>query len=584
MKDLLRALLRSALDTLIREEMPELTLPASIHVERTRDRAHGDFASNLAMSLAKPARRRPRELAQAIIDRLPPSGQIERVEIAGPGFINFFMAPAAFQAIVPEILAAGERFGRGSVGAGQPLMVEFVSANPTGPLHVGHGRGAAYGDSVANLLDAVGFRVQREYYVNDAGRQMDILATSVWLRYLELCGTQVPFPPNGYQGEYIRAAAQTLQEREGVRLAHPAPAVLDGVPPAESAGGDRERHLDGLIARAKTLLGADDYARVHKLILDGQLADIRADLEAFGVRIDRWFSERDLVARGAVTAALEKLEASGHTYRKDGAVWLRSSDYGDEKDRVLVRENGAFTYFATDIAYHLDKLGRGFGQLVDVWGADHHGYIKRMLAALQALTGDAGALEVRLVQFVSLYRGHEKLSMSTRAGQYVTLRDLRSEVGTDATRFFYVLRSNDQHLDFDLELAKSRSNDNPVYYVQYAHARIASVFRQLADKGGAWDATRADLARLTEAHEEGLLTRLARYAELLEQAAMQRAPHTLAHYLRDLADDFHSYYNAHTFLVDDDGLRNARLSLIRAVQQVIRNGLGLLGVSAPGQM
>lgn len=586
MKDHLRGLLAAAAQSLIDDELRHLPPPADIRIERTRDAAHGDFAANLALTLAKPARRNPRQLAQALVDRLPASELIARVEVAGPGFINFFLTPAALQAIIPQILQAGQGYGRCHAGAGRRALVEFVSANPTGPLHVGHGRGAAYGDSVANLLEATGHDVAREYYVNDAGRQMDILATSVWLRYLELCGETVPFPPNGYQGDYIRHIAEALLSECGERLRRTAGEVLDRLPPPESAGGEREKHLDGLIAAAKRLLGNADYRLVLDRVLDDQLDEIRGDLAAFSVSFDRWFSEREVAHGGALNGALERLREAGYLYQQDGATWFRSSELGDEKDRVVVRDNGDPTYFASDIAYHLNKLERGFDLLIDVWGADHHGYIKRLSGAVEALTGRGDALEVRLVQFVSLYRGHQKLAMSTRAGQYVTLADLRREVGTDAARFFYVSRSNDQHLDFDLDLAKSRSNENPVYYIQYAHARVASVMRQLEEKGRAWQHERAlgALSRLTESHEQALLNRLSRYPETVEQAAQARAPHTVAHYLRTLAEDFHSYYNAHTFLVDDEALRDARLALVLATRQVLRNGLELLGVSAPESM
>ncbi len=586
MKDHLQELLAAAAQSLIDDELDHLTLPAEIRIERTRDASHGDFAANLALVLAKSARRNPRELAQALVARLPESQQVARVEVAGPGFINFFLTSAALQAVVPRILDAGDGYGRSQTGAGRRVLVEFVSANPTGPLHVGHGRGAAFGDSVANLLEATGHDVAREYYVNDAGRQMAILATSVWLRYLELRGETVPFPPNAYQGDYIRHIAEALQAEYGDRFERRAADVLADAPPSEADGGDREKHLDGLIAAAKRLLGATDYGLVLDRVLADQVDGIREHLEAFSVHFDRWFSEREVVHGDALNAALERLREGGYLYEKDGATWFRSSELGDEKDRVVVRDNGDPTYFASDIAYHLNKLDRGFDLLIDIWGADHHGYIKRLAGAVEALTGLGNALEIRLVQFVSLYRGHEKLAMSTRAGQYVTLEDLRAEVGSDAARFFYVSRSNDQHLDFDLDLAKSRSNDNPVYYIQYAHARVASVMRQLEEKGGTWQRERgmAALDRLTEDHEQALLNELSRYPEVVEQAAGARAPHTIAHYLRALAEQFHSYYNAHTFLVDDEALRDARLALVLATRQVLRNGLALLGVSAPESM
>ncbi len=573
-------LLRAALETL------DLGTGDDGHVERTRDAAHGDFASNAAMKLSKRAGRKPRELATEIVAALPDSEWVERVEVAGPGFVNFFLASAAYHAVVEAVLDQGQAFGRSEQGSGQSVLVEFVSANPTGPLHVGHGRGAAYGDSVASLLQAAGFDVTREYYVNDAGRQMDILALSVWLRYLELCGEGISFPANAYQGDYIRAAAARLREGRGNEFARPAAAVLDGVPSDEAGGGDKEKHIDKLISRARALLGGEAFGEVLDLVLSGQLEDIRADLTDFNVRFDRFFSERRVVDSGAVDAALTRLRQAGFTYEQDGAVWFRSSEFGDEKDRVVVRAGGQPTYLTSDIAYHLDKLDRGFDRLVDILGADHHGYVARLSAAVQALAGRADALAVQLVQFVILYRGKEKLPMSTRAGEYVTLRQLREEVGTDAARFFYVLRSNDQHLDFDLELATSTSNDNPVYYIQYAHARVESVLRQLQAKGWVWNQAQGleNLGRLSESHEQALFSRLSRYPEVIEQAARTLAPHTLAHYLRDLADDFHSYYNAHTFLARDADLRNGRLCLALAVRQVIRNGLSLLGVSAPESM
>jgi arginyl-tRNA synthetase len=464
------------------------------------------------------------------------------------------------------------------------VIVEFVSANPTGPLHVGHGRHAAYGDSVASLLEATGHDVHREYYVNDAGRQMDILALSVWLRYLETQGEAVPFPANGYRGGYIREIAEELARREGDRLRRPAAEVLDGVP-ADAPAGDKEAHVDGLIGRARSLLGPADYRLVLDAGLDAILGDIREDLAGFGVRIDQWYSERSLTDSGRVAQALERLRSEGQVYERDGAVWFRASDFGDEKDRVVVRDNGQTTYIASDVAYHLDKRMRGFELLLDVLGADHHGYVARVRAGLEAMGEPPECLEVRLIQFAVLYRGGEKVQMSTRSGEFVTLRELREEVGDDAARLFYVLRSNDQHLDFDLDLAKSRSNENPVYYIQYAHARICSVFRQLEDKGlVSAGVEAAALERLTEDHEKALMSSLGRYPEVVALAAANRAPQNVVQYLRELAQDFHTYYNAHTFIVDDAALREARLALIAATRQVLRNALGLIGVSAPERM
>lgn len=563
--------------------------PPGPQVERTRDGAHGDFATNLALSLAKSAGARPRDLAGHLVAALPPSPLVERVEIAGPGFINFHLSEAAYHGVVPEILSAGHHYGRSNLGAGRRVQVEFVSANPTGPLHVGHGRGAAYGAVVADLLAAVGFDVHREYYVNDAGRQMDILATSVWLRYLELCGEELEFPSNGYKGDYVWDIAATLHREHGDDYRVEAASVFAGVPPDQREGegdGDKEAHIDALIAAAKRLLGDNRYRYCFELGLNTILDDIRDDLEQFGVHYQEWYSERSLAESGAVNKAIERLRDAGQVYEQGGALWFRSSAFGDEKDRVLERENGQNTYFASDIAYHLDKLERGFDRVIDVWGADHHGYVPRVKAALAALGDDPARLDVLLVQFAILYRGGERAQMSTRSGEFVTLRQLRKEVGRDAARFFYVMRRCEQHLDFDLDLAKSQSADNPVYYCQYAHARVCSVLRQAADRGLVIEPTpgSTNLERLTEPQERALLRTLSRYPEVVEAAALGHEPHQLTHYLRELANELHSYYNAHQFLVDDEDLRDARIKLILAVRQVLRNGLGLVGVSAPEAM
>jgi arginyl-tRNA synthetase len=496
-------------------------------VDRTRDPAHGDFATNLALVMAKVVGGKPRDLAARLVAALPASALIARTEIAGPGFINFFLAPGAHLGLIPTILAAGPDYGRSKLGAGKRVQVEFVSANPTGPLHVGHGRGAAYGAVVADLLAAVGFAVHREYYVNDAGRQMDILGTSLWLRYLELAGEDIPFPSNGYKGDYVWDMAATLHREHGDAYRHGAEEVFADIPADEPAGGDKELHIDGLVARAKALLGDNRYRYVFELGLNTILDDIRDDLALFGVTYDEWFSERSLTEKGAVNRALERLRAAGHLYDKDGALWFRATDFGDEKDRVVVRDNGQTTYFASDIAYHMDKLERGFDRVIDIWGADHHGYVPRIKGALQALGDDPAKLDVLLVQFAILYRGGERMQMSTRSGEFVTLRELRQEVGRDAARFFYIMRRCEQHLDFDLDLAKSQSSDNPVYYVQYAHARVCSVLRQAADKGLAAEPSPGvtHLEHLTETHEQDLLKTLARYPELVEEAALSEEPH-----------------------------------------------------------
>ena len=555
-------------------------------IERARDPAHGDFATNAAMVHSKAAGLRPRELAERLLAAMPVSDLVAEVSVAGPGFINFRVADTAYRTLVPEILERTHAFGRSRHGQGKTVQVEFVSANPTGPLHVGHGRGAAYGAVVANLLEAVGYRVHREYYVNDAGRQMDILGTSVWLRYLALCGEEFAFPSNGYKGDYVWDIAATLHREHGDDYRCDSVELFAEVPPDEPAGGDKEAHIDRLIANAKQLLGGNRYRFVFELGLNVILDDIRDDLALFGVEYQEWFSERSLVESGAVNKAVDRLRDGGHLYEKDGAWWFRSTDFGDEKDRVVVRDNGQFTYFASDIAYHMDKLERGFDRVIDVWGADHHGYVPRVKAALQAIGDDASRLDVLLVQFAVLYRGGEKVQMSTRSGEFVTLRELRKEVGRDAARFFYVMRRCEQHMDFDLDLAKSQSRDNPVYYVQYAHARIHAVLRQANERGVdvTPSAGLAHLERLVESHETLLLKTLSRYPEVVESAALNEEPHQLTHYLRELANDFHTYYNEHQFLVDDTDLRDARVKLILAVREVLRNGLSLLGVSAPEQM
>jgi arginyl-tRNA synthetase len=593
MKQDIKDLIHAALASLVADgQLKGLDLPEP-QLDRTKDAAHGEFATNMAMVLARLARAKPRDLAQRLVEALPASPLVARAEIAGPGFINFYLAEDAYREVVPRVLDSGYLFGRSQAGAGQRVQVEFVSANPTGPLHVGHGRGAAYGAVVADLLVAIGFDVHREYYVNDAGRQMDILGTSVWLRYLELCGEDLRFPSNGYKGDYVWDIAATLHREHGDVYRVGAGQVFAGLPPdvplegePQDQVGDKEAHIDGLIDAAKRLLGDNRYRYVFELGLNTILDDIRDDLAGFGVEYQEWYSERSLTESGAVNKAIERLRAGGHLYEQAGALWFRSTSFGDEKDRVVVRENGQTTYFASDIAYHMDKLERGFDRVIDIWGADHHGYIPRVKAALKALGDDADRLDVLLVQFAILYRGGEKAQMSTRSGEFVTLRELRKEVGRDAARFFYVMRRCEQHLDFDLDLAKSESSDNPVYYVQYAYARVCSVLRQAADKGLAVEPSAGvtNLERLTESHEQALLRSLTRYPEVIESAAFKAEPHQLTHYLRDLANEFHTYYNAHQFLVEDAVVRDARLKLILAVRQVLRNGLGLLGVSAPESM
>ncbi|MEY4592515.1 MAG: hypothetical protein RIR18_1410 [Pseudomonadota bacterium] len=579
----LTALLREALRI-----VSPVAPPLDIHLERPRDPSHGDLACNLAMQLARTLKKNPREIAEQIVAALPAAPWLVGAEIAGAGFINFRLAASSKLDIVSHVLAQGEVYGRSQQGAGRKVQVEFVSANPTGPLHVGHGRGAAYGASLASLLMYAGWDVTREYYVNDAGRQMDILAVSTWLRYLQSHGVELPFPPNAYQGDYVKDMAAQLTAAHGLKYLKPTIAVMAGTPgmpgpeiEEKAAAQQKEMHLDALIQNAKDLLG-EDWFYVHQHALSEQLGDCRNDLEGFGVHFEVWFSEKSLFDTGLVARCVDLLEKQGHIYVNNGAKWFKSTAFGDEKDRVVQRENGLYTYFASDIAYHLNKFERGFDRIINIWGADHHGYIPRVKGAIQALQLPVEQLDVALVQFAVLYRNGQKASMSTRSGEFVTLRDLREEVGNDACRFFYILRKADQHLDFDLDLAKSQSNENPVYYIQYAHARICSVMNQWA--GDEKSLLTANLARLENPREIDLATKIAEFPALVNTAATDLAPHQVAFYLKDLASEFHGWYNAERMLVDDLELRTARVALALAVRQVIRNGLMLLGVSCPLSM
>lgn len=555
------------------------------NVEPSKNSAHGDFATNMAMVIAKELRSNPLPIAEAIVAEFPTTPLIEKIEIAKPGFINFFLTDKAFHELIAEILKNKEKYGHSDQGKDKSVMIEFVSANPTGPLHVGHGRGAAFGATVADLLTTQGYKVHREYYVNDAGRQMHVLALSIWLRYLALDREIPHFPENGYRGTYINDIAARLKVEYGEKFIRAFDLVFNDLPADASDGGDKDFYVDALVERAKYLL-EQDYQIIFQTGIDTILADIREDLEEFGVIFDEWFPESHLIQNHSVKKGIAKLTANGYTYKKDGALWFKATEFGDEKDRVLIRANGQTTYFASDVGYHLNKYERGFDTIIDVFGADHHGYAPRVKAFLQALQLDPKKLKILLVQFAILYRGKEKASMSTRSGEFVTLRQLREEVGNDATRFFYIMRKNDQHLDFDLDLAKSQSSDNPVYYIQYAHARIASVLRQVIEKQLTYDAEHglANLHLLNTEHEKKLFRLILRYTLALKSAALNYEPHVLAHYLRELAEGFHAYYNAHQFLVTDNATRDARLCFIQATQQLLNNGLKLLGVSVPESM
>ncbi|MFQ5893315.1 MAG: arginine--tRNA ligase [Nitrospinota bacterium] len=532
----------------------------AVVVERPKDASHGDLATNVAMVLARPLRRVPRELAEALRPHLAAHGDVfESVEVAGPGFINFRLAGALLRDGLRAVVAAGPAYGRSNVGQGRPVQVEYVSANPTGPLHVGHGRGAVVGDVLASLLGAAGFAVQREYYINDVGTQMELLGLSTYSRYCQALGRDEPLPEGGYQGAYIADIARRIAERDG---------------PA---------HLD----KARGALPPTFTTVASESILQG----IEADLRDFGVVYDQWFSEQSLFDSGRVDRALKALEEAGYLYERDGARWFNSSALGDEKDRVVLRENGRPTYLASDIAYHQEKYERGFQVVIDVWGADHHGHIPRIKAAMKALGYDPEALQILLVQFVTLLRGGEPVSMSTRAGEFVTLREVMDEVGRDAARFFFLMRRADSHLDFDLELAKQQTAENPVFYVQYAHARICSIVREAHARGVPLpEASSVDLEPLGLPEERALMVTLLRFGELVADAAQAYEPHRLVFYLQELASQFHQYYNrgntdpAYRVLGSDAAHTAARLVLVQALKQVLANALGLLGVAAPEAM
>lgn len=587
MKNIVEQLLNQSLKKVVESgELPHEALTVEVRIDRAKEAAHGDYATNLALLLAKIGRQSPRHIATKLIENIPSHESIARIEIAGAGFINFFIHQSAQSQVIAIVLKEGNSFGQCNLGKGQSILLEYVSANPTGPLHVGHGRGAAFGASLANLLTTAGYLVSREYYVNDAGRQMNILAVSVWLRYLESAGEKIVFPTNAYHGEYVFPIAAIALEQHQHTYIHSWRDISEGLPKDEPQGGDKEEYIDAMISSALKLLGEEGFHYFHQLALESVLSDIKEDLFAFGVEYDRWYSEQSLLDKGAIDKSMQALKEAGHTYEHDGALWFRATTFGDEKDRVLIRANGQSTYFASDIAYHWDKYDRGYQRVIDIFGADHHGYISRIKAGVKALGQNELALNILLVQFAILYRGENRIQMSTRSGSFVTLRELREEVGNDAARFFYVMRKPEQHMDFDLDLAKSQSNDNPVYYIQYAHARICSVIRQLAGRNLIHDETIGlkHIEKLTEQQELALINLIGRYSETIQVAAHACEPHQIAYYLRELATGLHSYYNAVTLLCEDETLRHARLCLLKAIRQVLCNGLQLLGVSAPESM
>ncbi len=547
--------MKRALDLAVSEGKLHGDMPAPI-IEMARERKFGDYATNIAMVIASKQGTNPRELAGELIQTIRDAdteGDVSDISVAGPGFINITMSPGFWSRILKTVLEKGEDYACSDMGAGKQVQVEFVSANPTGPLHVGHGRGAALGDALANILQCAGYQVQREYYINDAGNQIQTLGISVYARYLEIFGRENVFPEEGYKGDYIREIAERFVKEDGeLYLNMPEDKAVEEI--AEKSA---------------------------PLILD----DIRQDLEEFGVFFDLWFSETDLLERGDVQKTLKEMEKRGTTFRHEGALWFRSTDKGDDKDRVLVKSNGSLTYFASDVAYHWDKYERGFDTVINVWGADHHGYVARMKASIQGLGRDPDDLQIVLVQLVSLVRKGQPVAMSTRAGEFVTLREVRNEVGRDAARFIFLTRKSDSKLDFDLDLAKEKSNDNPVYYVQYAHARICSILRNAEEQGVSLpEPGGVDLNLLDLPEEKELIRHIAALPDVIEGAAISMEPHRITTYLRDIATTLHSYYYHHRVLTDEVRVTEARLAMVLGVRTAIAKALALLGVSAPERM
>ena len=550
-------MIAAAVSPLIPVDAQTVSQPLAIELDIPKMAQHGDYATNLALSLTRVLKRKPRDIATEIVANLQdPGGLIEKVEIAGPGFLNFFINPQAWLGLFETLFGDTRAYGRQNVGQGRLVQVEFVSANPTGPLHIGHGRGAAVGDVVANVLEACGYDVQREYYINDAGNQMNTLGASLYYRYQEILGESVEFPDGHYKGEYMLDLAREFREKEGDRYR--------GVPLAD---------VLPIFSR---------YAG------DSIFQGIKDDLRDFGVRHDHWFSEQSLHDQDAIRTTIADLEAQGFVYEEEGAKWFRSTAFGDEKDRVVIRGNGISTYFAADLAYHRNKFSRGFDMVVDIWGADHHGYVDRLLAGIQAMGRRREDLRIILVQLVNLLRGGKPVAMSTRAGEFVTLKEVVDEVGRDAARYIFLTRRSDSPLDFDLEVAKMQSNDNPVFYVQYAHARLCRVFEVAEERGVVFDrsacAANPVVQRLVLPEEIELLKRLGEFPEVVANCARALESHFIPYYLQEIVSLFHSYYNANRILGDDPELTQARLCLSVAVQEVIRNALTLLGVSAPEKM
>jgi arginyl-tRNA synthetase len=553
-----------------------------INLQENNDKKHGDLASNIALILAKPLKKNPQEIANSIRDSFITDEEITKIEVAGPGFINFFLSTKTHSEVLNEISAKKELFGK-SETKNQNVLIEYVSSNPTGPLHVGHGRGAAFGSVLGALLKEAGFKVDEEYYVNDFGRQMNILAASLWLRYAQLFNESITMIENGYQGEYLISIAEKLKEDHSDKFYRNYDSIVELL---KTEIQDDEIFTDSVVVAIQSAL-ENDFNFLRDFALQAILELIKRDLLDFGVEHNFWFSESSLYdikenQASQVDLAIEDLKSRGFVYEKEDALWFKSSEFGDDKDRVLKRGNGEYTYFASDVAYHSKKYDRGYDRVINIWGSDHHGYTPRVQAAMEATNRDPEKLEIVYIQFANLLRAGKKVTMSTRSGEFITLRELMDEVTTEAARFFYINRKADQHLDFDLDLAKDQSKDNPLYYIQYAHARICSVLKK--SNAQIMDLERADLTLLDTEKEIEIQKTLNQYPALIERAAKSSEPHLLCYYLKDLSGLFHSYYNSEKFIIEDKKLMASRLFLLKGVKQVLANGLSILGIKAPEEM
>ena len=580
MKDNIKKTLSQILEDLYSQIEPEVK-NLKISIQDNKEKEHGDLATNIAMVLAKPLKKNPKEIAEEIKQNFVLDEKIIKIEVAGPGFLNFFLSKDSHGEILEQIQKENKDFGK-SGSKQSKVLIEYVSSNPTGPLHVGHGRGAVFGSVLSSLLEEAGFEVDQEYYVNDFGRQMNILATSVWIRYCQLFSSEIKMMQQGYQGDYLLPVAKKLKDEKSDSLFKIEESLIQKL----NSEDQDDEFTDQLVESLRVIL-KEEFQYIREFALSEILHLIKADLEQCGVHHNAWFSESSLYgndgsADSKVDVSIEELKSRGFIYEEGGAIWFKSSSLGDDKDRVLRRGNGEYTYFASDVAYHLDKYDRGYDRVINVWGSDHHGYLPRVRAAMDACDRDINKLEVIFIQFANLVKGGKKVSMSTRSGDFITLNELMNEVTTEAARFFYINRKADQHLEFDLDLAKEQSKDNPLYYIQYAHARICSVLRKAENEFEDFDSV--ELALLGSEKEIEILKLLRQYPQLIERAAKAGEPHLLCYFLRDLSGVFHSYYNSEKFLIEDKELMTSRLFLLKGVKQVIANGLRVLGIKAPEEM